>query len=249
MGFCCAMGSSRTVHSSAPVAEAKFGDPITSFHSVEGRDLYVGTTCGRIALFDMRMAAAVFNATPPDEQGPDAPSKHYEMSTICEMNDIDAWSTCGVRALQLVEGDMIAVIGEKGMKRWPAADHEPLRCKEAPCLRAIPFPGRQRTGGQGHSLSSGSSCMVLQQGCPAYVYDAASYSYGSCCKLVLPWSSTPLHMGASSVIFREMAHNFAAGTDDVVDAGGWGLGRGWDFTLWGCGYSDWGSAVVQNQPR
>jgi hypothetical protein len=240
--FCFGSGSSRTCRSSAAVAEAHFGDPISSYVSVEGRDLFVGTSSGRIALFDMRMAAAVWDATTAAEP-------RDMLNTVCELKDIDAWSTCGIRALQRVEGDMIAVVGDKGLKRWPAANHEPLKKGETPAMSQIPFPGRQRTGGQGHSLLSGSTCMVLRQGSPSYVYDAASYSFGCCSNLVLPWSSLPIHMGASSVVFRELAGDSAASADCIVDAGGWGQGKLWDFTLWACEYSDWGSAASQNQPR
>ena len=242
MGFCYGLCSSSGGRG-APVAEAKFGDPISSFISVEGKDLFVGTSSGRIGLFDMRMAAEVRDVSSPAVHLPEVPN------TVCELKDIDSWSTCGVRALQCVEGDMIALVGEKGLKRWPAANHEPLKRGETPAMRQIPFPGRQRSGGQGHSLLSGSTCMVLQQGSPVYVYDAASYCYGCCKNLILPWSSLPIHMGSSSIVFREPTGDCATTAEVIVDAGGFEQGRFWDFTLWGCDYSDWGSALVQHQPR
>ena len=245
MGSCYGSASSSGGSGGVAVAEALFGDPINSFCSVEGRDLFVGTSSGRIALFDMRMAAAACGESGSLEQGRES------SSAVCEMKDIDAWSTGGVRALQCVEGDMIAVIGDKGMKRWPASDYEPLKKNEqggVPML-AIPFPGRLRTGGHGHSLLSGNACMVLQQGSPAYIFDAASCAYGSCSKLVLPWSSLPVHMGASSVTFRALVDASAPAADGTIDAGGWGQGQNWEFSRWGCNYSDWGSAVLQSQPR
>ena len=243
MGFCHNLGSSRRGCNGAAVAAANFGDPISAFISLESRDLFVGTSSGRITLFDMRMAAAVWEEAPRHEQPPDA------SSTVCEVKDIDSWSTCGVRAFQSVEGDVIAMIGDKGMKRWPAANYEPLKPGEIPAMRQIPFPGRRRTGGQGHSLLCGNSCMVFQQGSAAYVYDAASYSFGSCSNLILPWSSVPIHMGTSSVVFREPCSDSVAAAETIVDSGSWGQGRFWDFTLWACDYSDWGSAILQNQPR
>jgi hypothetical protein len=244
MGSCYGSAGSSGSRGGLAVAEALFGDPISSFCSVDGRDLFVGTSSGRIALFDLRVAAAACSGSMPPEQAEDG------TSTVCEMKDIDAWSTGGVRALQCVEGDMIAIIGDKGMKRWPASDQEPLKKNEqgGVSMLAIPFPGRQRAGGNAHSLMSGSACMVLQQGSPAYVYDAASCAYGSCSKLVLPWSSMPVHMGASSVVFRDLVGPSASAAD-TIDAGGWGQGQNWEFTLWGCDYSDWGSAVLQSQPR
>jgi hypothetical protein len=242
MGFCHLLGTSGWHSIGTAVAEAKFGDPISSFISVEGRDLFVGTSSGRITLFDMRMAAVVWQESSPAEQAAEA------SSSVCEIKDIDAWSTCGVRSLQCVEGDMIAIIGDKGMKRWPTADHEPLKLREKPSMRQIPFPGRRRTGGQGHSLQSGSTSMILQQGSPAYVYDAASYSFGSCSNLILPWSSLPIHMGTSSVVFRDSTSDSVA-ADVIIDSGSWGQGQFWDFTLWDCNHSDWGSALLQNQPR
>ena len=91
--------------------------------------------------------------------------------------------------------------------------------------------------------------MVLQQGSPAYAYDAASYAYASCKNLVLPWSSVPIHIGASSIVFRDLTSGSATAADVVVDSEWLGLGKYWDFTLWGCDYSDWGAAVRNNQPR
>jgi hypothetical protein len=243
MGFCYGLGKSLGGRScAAAVAEAKFGDPISAFISFESRDLFVGTSSGRITLFDMRMAAAVWQDSLA-EQAPDV------SSTICEVKDIDTWSTCGVRALQCVEGDIIAIIGDKGMKRWPAVNHEPLKAGEIPAMRQIPFPGRRRAGGQGHSLLCGGSCMVFQSGSPAYVYDATSYAFGSCSNLILPWSGLPIYMGTSSVVFRDSASDCAASADVFVDPTSWGQGRFWEFTLWDCGYSDWGSAILQHQTR
>jgi hypothetical protein len=58
-------------------------------------------------------------------------------------------------------------------------------------------------------------------------------------------------MGASSVVFRELpdASSTHVAADMIVDAGGFWQGTYRDFTLWNCEYSDWGSAVMQNQPR